>query len=174
MEATATPATPQNGASVPTGLGQVSAGVMYAPTTLPPLTPPPEPPPAPAVTADTTPLVSGVEIPIPGVTPPASTDGLNPVGSTAIVPTSFPGTLPLPTYTAPVPVAAAPATSSVPTWAWVLGGTALLGLLGFIAWSAMRPAVAPAGMKSNPLSIGHGTQRRFRRVRRAKPRRRAR
>ena len=129
---------------------EFAPATMPAPVPLPPIAD--ATPPGPAVVADTTPIVGGMELP-----PPPST-------SLVVPPVSYLGPV-----AAPVAAPAAPA-STVPTWAWVLGGAALLGLLGFIAWTAMRPAVAPAASRSNPLRMGHGTQRRFRRVRRAKRR----
>jgi hypothetical protein len=132
-------------------------GTEFAPATMPapiPLPPVAEAtPPAPAVVADTTPIVSGVEIP-----PPAS--------SLMVPPVTYPVSAPAPA--AQVPVASPLA--NIPTWAWVLGGAALLGLLGFIAWTVTRPAITPSSSRVNPLMRGEGTRRRFRRVRRAKRR----
>lgn len=134
---------------------------MFAPATLPPLTPPiaDATPPAPAVVADTTPIVSGVEIP-----PPSG--AIVPVNATTPTSVASPN---WPNIT-PVPVAVPPGTPTIPTWAWVVGGVALLGLLGFIAWTMTRPAVTPSSSRVNPLMRGEGTRKRFRRVRRAKRR----
>ena len=69
----------------------------------------------------------------------------------------------LPTTTSPSVPVAAPATpasltvpapvstlSSIPTWAWVLGGVAIAGIIGAIIWAATRETGAPAS-KENPL-----------------------
>jgi len=144
-------------------------GVEYAPATLPAPVPLPPiadaTPPAPAVVADTTPIVSGMEIPAPGAPGPLAVTGSA---------DQMPGISLAPSYLtqtpAPVATAAPPAAPSIPTWAWVVGGVALLGLLGFIAWTVTRPAITPSSSRVNPLMRGEGTRRRFRRVRRAKRR----
>lgn len=159
MEATPTL---QNGASHdPTGLGQFTATL--------PFTPPPPTVPAPAVTADTTPPVLGVEIPLPPGVMPAqgSTDALAPPGTAAIVPAQQQQYV-LPTYSVQAPVAA-PVQNTIPTWAWVVGGAALLGLLGFIAWTMMNSGAPVVGAsKSNPLPRHGRGRRRLRRARRAR------
>jgi len=94
---------------------------------------------------------------------------------TVVQPSTDPGTLP--TYPVAAPVAPATpqpsALSSVPTWAWVVGGVALLGIIGAIIWAVSQQSSSGAkpASKPNPLAVGEGTRRRFRRLKRRKTRR---
>jgi hypothetical protein len=130
----------------------------------------------PAVTADTTPPIEGVEIPVPPGVLPGTTSGVTPdpatVAATGLTPqfpltTTPPVAAPvvdpaLPIQAAPVPAPTPTAMASVPTWAWVLGGVALLGIIGAVIWAATREtgAGAAATSRPNPLPLRGGSRRR--------------
>jgi hypothetical protein len=100
-------------------------------------------------------------LPSPG---PGNTSGTTPANPLVTLPTSAtPGTdMDVPGSNA----FGAPAASTVPTWAWVLGGVAVIGVLGAILYSVSKNAPAGAS-EPNPLP-------RRRRRRRGSRRRRSR
>lgn len=97
-------------------------------------------------------------VPIPGPVPA-------PAPIVTVPPTSVPAPATTPvTMTTPVAAPGLPVTTStspfanVPTWAWVLGGAALAGLIGFIIWSATRETMGAAS-RPNPLPAGYRRHR---------------
>jgi hypothetical protein len=79
--------------------------------------------------------------------------GVQPVTTPSSLTTTTPASAPIAapatpaSLTVPAPVSTL---SSIPTWAWVLGGVAIAGIIGAIIWAATRETGAPAS-KENPL-----------------------
>jgi hypothetical protein len=77
--------------------------------------------------------------------------GVQPVTSPNSLTTTTPPSVPVVTpasLTVPAPVSTL---SSIPTWAWVLGGVAIAGIIGAIIWAATRETGGAPALKENPL-----------------------
>jgi hypothetical protein len=80
--------------------------------------------------------------------------GVQPVTAPSSLTTTTPASAPIAapatpaSLTVPAPVSTL---SSIPTWAWVLGGVAIAGIIGAIIWAATQSSSSGGASKPNPI-----------------------